>query len=319
MPVWLNERDVRAALSPAELLPVVECALADFSAGRVTQPVRTAIEIGRRSFFAAMPALYPAGEVLGAKLVTVFPDNAARGSQTHLAAIALFDPATGELQALLDGRYITEVRTAAASAVSVRRLAAPDASALAILGSGVQAASHYDALRAARPFRETRVWSPTAAHRERFAAGRNAVSAAGSAEEAVRGAHVIVVATSAVTPAIASEWVSPGAHVIAIGACRPSQRELDPALVARAALFVDSRAAALQESGDILQGIAEGRFTAGHIRAELGEIVDGTRPGRSARDEVTLFKSLGLAVEDLAAAGLAWRNARELGLGMELP
>jgi ornithine cyclodeaminase/alanine dehydrogenase-like protein (mu-crystallin family) len=139
--------------------------------------------------------------------------------------------------------------------------------------------------------------------------------AAETAEAAVDGADVVVVATSSVTPAIANEWVADGAHVIAIGACRPSQREIDPALVARASLFVDSRAATLQESGDVVQGIAEGRFTAGHIRGELGEVINGARPGRTSRREVTLFKSLGLAVEDLAAAALAWRRACEQGLG----
>jgi ornithine cyclodeaminase/alanine dehydrogenase-like protein (mu-crystallin family) len=218
---------------------------------------------------------------------------------------------------MLDGRYITEARTAAASAVSVRHLARPDAATLAILGSGVQAASHYEALGAMRAFRDVRVWSPTPAHRERFAAARSNVAAARTAEEALRGADVVVVATSSVTPAIQSDWVQDGAHVIAIGACRPTQRELDPALVARATLVVDSRAAALVESGDVVMGIAEGRFGPDHIRAELGEIVGG-KPGRASPSEVTLFKSLGLAVEDLAAAGLAWRRACEKGLGMRL-
>ncbi len=315
MAVWLSEQDVRAVLSPLELIGAMESALADFSAGRAVQPVRTAIEIADRSFFAVMPALYRAGGALGAKLVTVVPGNAGRGIHTHQAAIALFDPETGSLTALLDGRYITEVRTAAASAVSARRLARPESSSLAILGTGVQAASHFEALRSVLPLRNVRVWSPTAGHRERFAAERPGTMATRSAAEAVDGADIIVVATSSVTPAIASEWVSDGAHVIAIGACRPSQREIDPALVARAALFVDSRAAALQESGDVVQGIAEGRFTADHIRGELGEVVEGARTGRLSESDVTLFKSLGLAVEDVAAAALAWRRACERGLG----
>lgn len=316
MAVWLSEQDVRAVLSPLELIDAMERALADFSAGRVLQPVRTALEIGDRSFFAVMPALYRAGGVLGAKLVTVVPANAGRGLHTHQAAICLFDPETGTLAAVLDGRYITEVRTAAASAVSARHLARPDAATLAILGTGVQAASHFEALQSALTLREVRVWSPTSEHRERFAGARPGTSAARTAEEAVSGADVVVIATSSVTPAIRSEWVADGAHAIAIGACRPAQREVDPALMARAALFVDSRAAALQESGDVVQGIAEGRFTAGHIRGELGEVVNGARPGRAAREEVTLFKSLGLAVEDVAAAGLAWSRAREKGIGL---
>ncbi len=315
MAVWLSEADVRAVLSPVELIDAMEAALVDFSAGRVVQPVRTAIEIGDRSFFALMPALYRAQGVLGAKLVTVVPANAARGLHTHLAAISLFDPETGELLAVLDGRYITEARTAAASAVSARYLAREDARVLAILGSGVQAASHFDLLPCARAFREVRVWSPTRENLLRFVERRPGASAAGSAEEAVRGADVVVVATSSVTPAICAGWVTDGAHVIAIGACRPSQREVDAALVARSVLVVDSRAAALQESGDVVQGIEEGSFAAEHIRAELGEIAGGQAVGRRTAVEVTLFKSLGLAVEDVAAAGLAYRRARERGLG----
>src|SRR5690242_15002212 len=225
MAIWLNEQDVRAVLSPVELIDVIERALADFSSGDVVQPVRTAIEIADRSFFASMPALYRAQGVLGAKLVTVVPANAARGLHTHLASILLFDTDTGELLAIVDGRYITEVRTAAASAVSVRHLARREARVLAVLGSGVQAASHFDALRCVRGFSDVRVWSPTPEHLARFVADRPGTCAAGSAAEAVRGADVVVVATSSVTPAIRSEWVSNGAHVIAIGACRPTQRE----------------------------------------------------------------------------------------------
>src|SRR5690242_1890212 len=188
MAIWLNEQDVRAVLSPVELIDVIERALADFSSGDVVQPVRTAIEIADRSFFASMPALYRAQGVLGAKLVTVVPANAARGLHTHLASILLFDIDTGELVAILDGRYITEVRTAAASAVSVRHLARKDAATLAILGSGVQAASHFDALRTVREFHEVRVWSPTPDHRVRFAEERPGTRAADTPEDAVRGA-----------------------------------------------------------------------------------------------------------------------------------
>jgi ornithine cyclodeaminase/alanine dehydrogenase-like protein (mu-crystallin family) len=274
----------------------------------VDQPVRTAIEIHDRTFFASMPAYDGAHGILGAKLVTVFPENAARGLHTHLAAISLFDGETGELTAVMDGRYITEVRTAAASAVSVRHLAPADATTLAILGSGVQARSHLEALRLVNPFREIRAWSPTPEHLREFATG--AVRPAQSAADAVRGADVVLIATSAVTPAIDNAWVKEGAHVIAIGACRPSQREIDPALVARAALFVDSRAAAVKESGDVIPHGAQ------HIRAELGEVIAGQKPGRRSAEEVTLYKSLGLAIEDLTAAALVYRRAREQGRGL---
>ena len=317
MALWLAEADVRALLSLPELIGAMESALAAFSARQVDQPVRTAIEVRDRTFFASMPAYDGAHGILGAKLVTVFPENAARNLHTHLAAISLFDAETGELAAVMDGRYITELRTAAASAVSVRHLARANASTLAILGSGVQARSHLAALPLVREFREIRAWSPTPAHLREFAHG--AVAAAASPEEAVRGADVILIATNSVTPAIASDWVSDGAHVIAIGACRPSQREIDPVLTARSALFTDSRAAILKESGDVIQSIREGRFDEDHVRAELGEVVNGSEPGRRLAGEVTLFKSLGLAIEDLTAADLVYRRAREVGAGVSIP
>jgi ornithine cyclodeaminase/alanine dehydrogenase-like protein (mu-crystallin family) len=319
MPLWLDEENVRAVLSPAELIDAMESALGAFSDGAVAQPVRTAIEIGDRSFFALMPAFDRQRPVLGAKLVTVVPANAARGLPTHLAAISLFDAESGELLAVMDGRYITEVRTAAASAVSVRQLARPESRVLGILGSGVQARSHLESLSSIHPFAEVRAWSPNPERLAAFAreSGGHVIPTA-SAAGAVRGADIVVVATNSITPAIDAAWVSPGAHVIAIGACRPAQQELDPALVARARLVVDSRAAALQESGDILRPIQEGRFTAGHIHAELGEIVLGRKPGRASADEIRLFKSLGIAIEDVTAAALAYRRARERGLGLEV-
>jgi len=319
MPLWLTESDVRAVLSTTELIDAMESALAALSGGRVVQPVRTAIETGDRTFFALMPAFDNANAILGAKLVTVTPANFHKGLHTHLAAISLFDPRTGELAAVMDGRYITEVRTAAASAVSVRWLARDDTSALAILGAGVQARSHLAALPAVRNFKEIRVWSPTRANLERFVAEAGPrVQPSKTAEEAVRGAGVVVLATNAVTPAIQDAWVDPGTHVIAIGACRPTQQEIDPALVARANLVVDSKAAALQESGDIVQPIRQGRITADHVRAELGEIVAGQKAGRRDDSEITLFKSLGQAIEDLVAADLAFRRAQQSGRGLRV-
>jgi ornithine cyclodeaminase/alanine dehydrogenase-like protein (mu-crystallin family) len=312
VPLWLSEADVCAALSMPEAIGAMESALAAFSARTVVQPLRTAIELRDREFFALMPAYDPGHELLGAKLVSIVPRNAAKGLHTHLAAISLFNPDTGELLAVMDGRWITEIRTAAVSAVSVRHLARPDAPVLAILGSGVQARSHARAISQVRTFREIRAWSPTPEHLHRFAAETGA-RAAESAEDAVRGADVVVLATSSVTPAIESAWVAPGAHVIAIGACRPSQREIDPALVARASLFVDSKEAALRESGDVIP------FGADHVRAELGDVIAGRAAGRTSLGEITVFKSLGLAIEDVAAAGLAYRKAKAAGQGIQLP
>ena len=316
MAIWLSEVDVRAVLSMPELIEVTEQAVTAFSAGRVNQPVRTVLETPG-GFFASMPAYLESPRAMGAKLVTVFHGNAERGLPTHLATIVLLDPGTGELLATMDGRFITEARTAAASAVAVRHLAREDASRLAILGSGVQAHSHLEALPLVRKFTEVRCWSPTPANRERFAAEPHPVPvrAAGSAEAATRGADVIVLVTASSTPVVQDAWIKPGACVISVGACRPNQREMDGALVARGRLVVDSRAAALRESGDVVQSIREGRFGEDHIAAELGEVAANPKLGRTAPDQVTIFKSLGMAVEDVAAADLAYRKATEMARG----
>jgi ornithine cyclodeaminase/alanine dehydrogenase-like protein (mu-crystallin family) len=311
MPRWLTEQDVRACLDPVALVDVMESALAELSCGKAVQPARTVIETAQRSFFLAMPAFSKQNGILGTKLVTVAPDNAARGLDTHLAAICLFEGATGELLAVMDGRYITEARTAAVSAVSVRHMARKDSRVLTILGTGVQARSHREAVARIASFDEVRVWSPTAEHMRRFADECSA-RAAGSAKEAVRNADVVLVATNTNVPAIQSDWVSPGTHIISIGAPRPTHREMDPALVARARLVVDSRATALAESGDVMLAGPD------HISAELGEVVRGLKPGREGPEEITIFKSLGMAIEDVAAAEIAYRRAEELGLGLSL-
>jgi ornithine cyclodeaminase/alanine dehydrogenase-like protein (mu-crystallin family) len=272
-------------------------ALADFSTGKVVQPVRLMLPVANHpGFLAAMPA--STTDALGAKLVTFYPDN--QGVPTHHALILLFRPATGEPLVTMDGRLITEMRTAAVSAVATQRLARADASVLAILGSGVQAGSHLEALRLVRRYREVRVWSPR--HAEAFAR-RFGVRAAASAEEAVRGADTVVVATSSRTPVLRGEWLSPGAHVNAVGACRPDWRELDDDLVRRARLYLDSREAATRESGDVI--------AARNVVGEIGEVLAGRCPGRRTDDEITLFKSVGLAVEDVVAADLVYRKALE--------
>ena len=342
----LTEADVTSVLTMDDLIETMGSALKAFSAGQVAQPVRTVIPIhGDHAFFGLMPAFVRAadgansGAALGAKLVTVFGSNAARGLPSHLASIVLLDPETGALQALLDGRYITEARTAAVSAVSSRLLARQTAKSLAIIGSGVQARSHLEALSRVHTLRQVTVWSPNKLHRDQFVeeaktatasestrsqlgassepARSPTITAVDHAGEAVVGADVIVLVTSSPTPVIEDGWVKPGAHVISVGACRPTQREMDPALVARARLFVDSRTAALVESGDVVLGIQEGRFAADHIVAEIGELAAGAI-GRRSDTEVTIFKSLGLAVEDVTAAQLAYQRAVEREIGQEL-
>jgi alanine dehydrogenase len=308
MPLLLTETDVRQLLSMPDLISAMDRALTAFSAGAVAQPVRTVVDIAdRHAFFGVMPAYVASTPALGAKLVTVYHSNLEHGLPSHLATILLFDPETGALQAILDGRYITEARTAAVSAVSVKKLARANSRVLAILGSGVQARSHFEALAHVGRFDEVRAWSPTRANLEGFCRLTGA-RVMDSPEAAVHGADVIALVVASPTPVLRNEWVSPGAHVISVGATRPNQSEMDPALVRRSRLFVDSRAAAMKESGDVI-GAGEA-----HIVAELGE----AGASRASDSEITIFKSLGLAVEDVAAAHLAFERAVAAGRGVTI-
>jgi alanine dehydrogenase len=295
--MMLDEKAVRGLLQMRELIPVMASALADLSGGKVVQPMRVMVPVAEhQGFLGVMPAY---GDALGAKLVTFYPNN--KGIHTHHAMILLFRPETGEPLVIMDGRLITEMRTAAVSAVATQRLARPDASVLAILGAGVQARSHLEALRLVREFREVRVWSPVSA---RAFAERHGIHASASAEEAVRGADVVVVATTSMAPVLHGEWLSPGAHVNAVGAPRPTWRELDDDALAKSRIYVESREAATRESGDVI--------AAGGAFAEIGEVVSGTRPGRKSESEITIFKSVGVAVEDVAAADLVYRKAQAI-------
>jgi alanine dehydrogenase len=320
----LTEQHVRSLLPMPDLIAAMEAAVARFSAGEVLQPVRTVLTVGpTRAYFGVMPAYVEQPARLGAKLVTVFNENHLRGLPSHLATIVLLDPETGALLALMDGRYITEARTAAVSAVSARHLAPARAATLAILGSGVQARSHLEAYAEVRALREVRVWSPQVRSRERFVEEMSGqvparLTASASAEAAVRGADLVILVTSSPTPVLDDGWIGPGTHVVSVGACRPDQREMPPSLVARGRLFVDSRAAAVVESGDVVMGVRENRFDERHIAGEIGDVVLGRVAGRTADDEVTIFKSLGMAVEDVVAADLVLRRALETGAGTEL-
>jgi ornithine cyclodeaminase/alanine dehydrogenase-like protein (mu-crystallin family) len=324
MPLLLSESDVRQVLPMGDLIDAMQVALEEFSARRVEQPLRTVLDVGpQHAFFGVMPAFIPATGALGTKLVTVFGSNASVGLPSHLATIVLLDSSTGQLRAFMDGRYITEARTAAVSAVSSRLLARRGASKLAIIGSGVQARSHLEAMTHVHRLNEIRVWSPNADHLRAFIddmqpAMSTAIRAASSADEAVKDAEVVVLVSAAREPVVRSEWIADGTHLCAVGACRPDQREMDSALVSRARLFVDSRTAAVVEAGDIVIPIREGTIRPAHIAGELGELVAGRIVGRESKAQVTLFKSLGMAVEDVAAAHLAFNRATERGLGREL-
>ena len=297
--MMLGEEAVRRLLRMDEVIPAMERALADFSAGKAVQPVRTIVPVAdHHGFLGVMPAYIGA---LGVKLVTFYPENA--GIHTHHATILLFKPETGEPLVTMDGRLITEVRTAAVSAVATQHLARKDAAVLAILGAGVQARSHLEALRLVRDFRDVRVWSP---RRAAAFAREHKIRAVSSAEAAVRGADVVVTATTSKIPVLAGDWLAPGVHINAVGAARPDWRELDDETLRLVRVYVDSRAAAVKESGDVI--------AAGEIFAELGEVANGAKPGRGSDHEMTLFKSLGLAVEDVVTADLVYRKALEAGV-----
>jgi ornithine cyclodeaminase/alanine dehydrogenase-like protein (mu-crystallin family) len=293
MVMHLDEEAVRAVLRWEPLIDEMEAALTSLSQGRVIQPLRNLITIeeGKR-YLGVMPAV--AEDAMGLKAVSFYPGNAGTALPTHLAMILLFRPDNGEPLAVMDGRLITEMRTAAVSAAVTRHLASPVSRVLALLGSGVQAEAHLEALSRVRHFDEVRVWSRTPEHAERFA--REHGARAMDAESAVRGADVIVTATNAVEPILKGAWLKRGAHVNAVGSPRPTWRELDDDAMANL-LVVDSREAVLKESGDVILSKAK-------IYAEAGEIFDGSKTVSAS--ETTVFKSVGLAIEDIATARLVY-------------
>ncbi len=293
----LTEEQVRAVLFYEDLIPAIRKALMDFSAGRVRQPVRTILPVGG-GWFGVMPAAY--GTVMGAKMVTFYPGNAELEKHTHMAMIQLFRSDTGEPLVTMDGRLITEMRTAAVSAVAIDHLAPAEAKVLAILGSGVQARSHIRALAGIRRFTEIRVWSRSPDHAQQFASEIGAKVKA-TAEQAVVGADVALALTSSPQPILKGEWLSPQAMVCAIGAATPDRRELDEEAM-RGAVVVESREAAMKEAGDIVLARAP-------VRAEIGELLNGAVLDRG--DRAVVFKSVGIAVEDIAAAKLVYDKLSE--------
>jgi ornithine cyclodeaminase/alanine dehydrogenase-like protein (mu-crystallin family) len=299
--LFLDEDQVRAALSYDELIPAIRQALMDFSAGRVVQPLRTVMSVAvHAGWFAVMPAVY--GDVMGTKMVTFYPKNSELKKHTHMAMIQLFRADTGEPLAMMDGRLITEMRTAAVSAVAVDLLARPEAKVLGILGSGVQARSHVQALSRVRKFEEIRVWSRSEDNAGRFAEEIGARVM--TAEQVVSGADVVLTLTSSPMPILQGRWLKKDAMVCAVGAVTPDRRELDDEAM-RGAVVVESREAAMREPGDILLAKAQ-------VTAEIGELLQGGVMDR--RDLPMVFKSVGIAIEDIAAAKLVYdRVAGRLG------
>ena len=316
--------DVKRLLAMEECIDLMASVLADLARGAVWQPLRFVVRPPEEpSLMGLMPAhrSEPTASY-GLKAVCIFPSNAARGIDLHQGGVLLFDGETGELRALVDASAITATRTAAVSGVATRALAREDARELAILGSGVQARSHLEAMAAARRFERARVWSRTAEHAAAFAADAQVpfpVEAVASAEEAVRDADVVVTATSSPEPIVRRDWLKTGAHVNAVGSSIPTARELDADTVAASALFADARESMVNEGGDYLFAAREAGIGPDHIRAELGEVLTGSGRGRLADDELTVFKSLGLAAEDLAAAEHVYTRARATGVGATVP
>lgn len=306
-PRIVTAEEIPELLPMAACIEAVEASFRSLARGEAEQPLRTAIELpGGESGFLAMPAYLGDPASLGAKLLSLFPGNHARGLPSHQGVIVLFDPEDGRPRAVVDAGPVTAIRTAAASGVATRLLAREDASELAVLGSGVQARSHVEAMLAVRPIRRIRAWSPTPERLEAFVdevAERHGVSTerAPSPKAAVEGAGVVCTVTSSPEPVLSGDWLAADAHVNAVGAHTPHTRELDTETVARSRFYVDRRESALAEAGDFLIPLREGAVDESHIVGEIGEVLEGRAPGRGGPDELTVFKSLGLAVQDLAA------------------
>jgi ornithine cyclodeaminase/alanine dehydrogenase-like protein (mu-crystallin family) len=326
----LSARDVRAAVGMPAAIAAMREAFAQLSSGAAQVPPRSVLtQAGREAVTLVMPAWLPRGEQLGVKVVSVVPGNFAADLPTVPAIVLMLDAATGQPRALVDGTYLTALRTGAASGLATDLLARLDARVVAIFGAGGQAAHQLEAICAVRPIERVWIVNRTRAHAERLAEQVRAwppalrpreARVAGLGDEAraaVEGADVIATATSAREPLFPGAWVQSGTHVNAIGAFTPDARELPADLVARARIVVDQRVAALAGAGDLTLAIAEGAIESSAIHAELGELVLGTRAGRATADEVTLFKSVGSAAQDVVVADLAWREALRLGLGVE--
>jgi ornithine cyclodeaminase/alanine dehydrogenase-like protein (mu-crystallin family) len=318
----LNEEDVHRLLPMNECIEVMEQAFIALARGEVEQPLRTIFRPPQVKGAMALMPTFRGGEtaMFGLKAICVFPGNAAIGKDAHQGAVILFDGTTGELRAIANASAITAIRTAAVSALATRVLAKQSASTLAIIGAGVQARAHLDAIACVRKLRRVFVAASNKESAERFASAMRShveceIEAVGTAEEAVRPADIIVTATTSREAVVHREWLRPGAHINAIGTFSPRARELDTATMASSSIFVDRRESAFNEAGDYLIAAGEGAIGPESILAELGEVLIGKHRGRRSPTEITIFKSLGLAMEDLAAAEHCYHKAKAQGVG----
>jgi ornithine cyclodeaminase/alanine dehydrogenase len=321
----LTRDDVKSVLTMKDCIEAVEEAFKQFALGNVVMPTRPTIRIPKyKALINAMPAYIGGMDAVGVKLVGGYLDNPTlHGLPVVQAVIVLNDGTNGSTLAVMDGTYVTAVRTGAASGVATKYLARADATTVAVIGAGVQARTQLAAVCEVRPIVSARVFAREERHRDEYAVEMSRalgieVTPAGSAEEAVTGADIVCTASTSKSPVLEGAWLEQGVHVNCAGSHSPDARELDTATVVRSTVVVDSRDAALAEAGDLMIPIANGDITEDHIRAELGEVVAGTKPGRTDPGEITLFKSQGLAIQDVATASLVYRLATEKGIGQQV-
>ncbi|WP_340004600.1 ornithine cyclodeaminase family protein [Paenibacillus sp. FSL K6-0276] len=319
----INQNEIAELLSMESCITVMKSVLKDLSTGQAVQSLRQVLPLQKSNLIGLMPGYLQGEEVAGAKIISVFPSNHGSDLPSHQGLVTLFDSSTGVLKAVVDGQIITSIRTAAVSAVATRYLAREDAEVLAILGTGEQAKSHLEAMLLVRSIREVRVWSRTIAKARDFQAEMSSkwnveIVVAESVQETVHAADIICTVTASTEPVLKGEWLKAGVHINAVGACRPADRELDSETVQLAKLYVDRLESAHNESGDYLIPLKEGVITSGHIIGEIGELISGSIVGRTTAGEITLFKGLGLAIEDLAAANFIYNEAVRLHKGIEI-
>jgi ornithine cyclodeaminase/alanine dehydrogenase-like protein (mu-crystallin family) len=318
----LNHKEVEKLLPMSECIGVMEEAFIALARGEFEQPLRTIVRPPEVKGVIAMMPSYRGGEqpMFGLKAICVFPGNAAIGKDAHQGSVILFDGTTGEMRLIANASAITAIRTAAVSALATRILANPDANQLALIGAGVQARYHLPAIACVRNLRRVRVAARTFESAQKFAEEMAPdfsflIEPVQSPEDAVRDADIIVTATNTREPVVKREWITAGAHINAIGTFSPKAREIDSATMAVATLFTDRRESLFNEAGDYLLAAADGAIDEDSLAAELGEVLIGKHPGRTSRDEITLFKSLGLAMEDLAAAAFIYKVSQDGAVG----
>lgn len=319
--LFLSEKQVQSLIEIAELISTLENAHVQYSTGKAVMPVRLVVPLPQiQGRITSMPGFLNENKALGMKVVTYFQENPRRNLPAILGTILLFSAETGKLIAVMDGSYVTAIRTACASAMATKALANAETPVLGILGAGVQARAHIEALTQVKKIERIKIYSPSGASaagmkKDLESAMTIAIEATASAEDAVRDVDLLVTGSTAKEPIVKSAWLKAGVHINAVGSHRPDHREIDGATVARAKVVVDSREAIMAECGDILLAIKEQAISENHVHGEIGEVIAGTKPGRMSASEVTLYKSVGIAIQDVATANLVYRKALKRGVG----